>query len=83
MPKRKIDGAPDAEQATTMACTLRCFARLRKQDYPEDDRAELRVLVQSAITGLMHFCEENRIDFEGLLISADTEFLDECEDVAA
>jgi hypothetical protein len=25
MPKRKIDGAPDAEQATTMACTLRCF----------------------------------------------------------
>lgn len=80
MPTHRIEGTPDAEQATTMACTLRCFAKLRRTQYPEDDTAEMRLLVSDALTGLMHFCETQHVDFERLLVDATTEFLDQCED---
>ena len=83
-PRRRITGTPSAEQATTMACTLRVYARLSKTEYPEDDVAEMKVLVSDAIIGLMHFCATQKIDFEGLLVDATTAFLDQCEeDVAA
>lgn len=82
MPKRKVDGAADRDQASVMRGTLRAFAQLSKRPFIEDDHGEMRLLVSDLLAATQHYCEHNHMDFEGLLISADGAFLDQCEEFA-
>lgn len=76
------EGAPDLNAVAVMRGTLRAFAQLSRRVCDEDDHGAMRLLVSDLLAATQHYCENQHMDFEGLLLDSHGAFLDQCEEFA-